>query len=69
MPRTIRAMTITKSLVIKRIIKVKCIAKSIAVVGLASLSVYAYLNSGGEIGPGWAIIAVLILFFAPCEDK
>lgn len=47
----------------------KCIAKSIAVVGLASLSVYAYLNSGGEIGPGWAIIAVLILFFAPCEDK
>jgi len=47
----------------------RCIAKAIAVVGLASLSVYAYLNSNGEIGPGWAILSVLILLFAPCEDK
>jgi hypothetical protein len=47
----------------------RCIAKSIMVVGLASLSVYAYLNSNGEIGPGWAFLAVLVLFFAPCENK
>lgn len=46
----------------------KCIAKAIVVVGLAGLSVYAYLNSGGEIGQGWAIIAVFILFLAPCEE-
>jgi hypothetical protein len=47
----------------------QCIAKSIVVVGLASLSVYAYLKSGGEIGEGWAVLAVLILFFAPCGNK
>jgi hypothetical protein len=44
-----------------------CMAKAILVVGLAAVSVYAHLSSGGVIGAGWAILAVLCLFFASCD--
>jgi len=33
----------------------------IIVVGLAAVSVYAYVNSGGDIGKGWGILSFLIL--------
>jgi hypothetical protein len=47
----------------------KCLAKAFTVVGLAGISVWSYLATGGEAGSGWAILSVLVLFFASCEDS
>lgn len=41
----------------------KNIARAILVLGLASLSVTAFVLTDGETGAGWGLIAVLILFF------
>jgi hypothetical protein len=40
-----------------------CLAKAVIVVGLAAVSVYAYLRSNGQVGSGWAFLAVLVLIF------
>lgn len=47
----------------------KCLAKAVTVVGLAAISVWAYLATGGVAGSGWGILSVLVLFFASCEDS
>lgn len=47
----------------------RCIAKSFIVVGLAAISAWSHLATGGEAGVGWAIMSVLVLFFASCEDS
>jgi hypothetical protein len=44
----------------------RCLAKSVLVVGLAAISVFAHLSSGGAIGFGWGALAVFVLFFADC---
>lgn len=41
----------------------RSIAIAILVVGLAAVSVTAWLMSDGEIGEGWAMIAFLVLLF------
>lgn len=37
------------------------IAGAILVVGLAAVSVYAHLKSGGDVGAGWGLLAFLLL--------
>ena len=46
-----------------------CVGKSICVVGLAAVSVWAHIATGGVAGTGWAILAVLVLFFGSCGEN
>ena len=41
----------------------KHIAHAILVVGLAAVSVFAWLSSEGKIGDGWGLLAVVVLIF------
>lgn len=37
------------------------IAGALLVIGLAAISVFAYLKTGGERGSGWGMLAFLVL--------
>lgn len=47
----------------------KNIAGAILIVGLAAVSVYAYIKSGAKIGAGWGFLAGLTLFMWSWESK
>lgn len=46
----------------------KHIAGAILIVGLAGVSCSAYINSGGRIGMGWAILAFMSWLFWDFKD-